>query len=121
MSAKKQLSIKLWFLIFYSFNLVGSLSNGWENTSNSWDPNFTVVDHAAGLFREIFSIAGFIDILLFPALAASIAMTFSVYSYRHFKTKLKTTSGKYFLALLIFVGLILSWIVISIILALILN
>jgi hypothetical protein len=121
MVAKKQLSIKLWFVIFYSLNLAGSLSNAWENTSRSWDPSFTVVNHLASLIGEIFSIAGFIDILLFPALAASIAMTFSVFSYRHFKAKLKTKNGKYFLVSIIVVGLILSWILISILLALLLN
>jgi hypothetical protein len=116
MSAKKQLSINLWFLIFYSLNLVGSLSNSWENTSNSWDPNFTVVEHITNLFWEIFSIAGFIDTFLFPALAAAIAMTFSVFSYRHFKPKLKTNYGKYFLILAILLGLTVTWIVISILL-----
>ena len=117
MATAKKLSLKLWFVVFYSFNLIGSLSNGWENTNNSRDPNFTVVDHITALFQEIFSVAGFIDILLFPALAAAIAMTFSVFSYRHFKPKLKSTSGKYFLIFAILIGLVLSWILISILLA----
>lgn len=116
MATAKKLSLKLWFVIFYTFNLIGSLSNGWENTSNSWNPNFTVANHISSLFREIFSIAGFIDTFLFPALAAAIAMTFSVFSYRHFKPKLKTNNGKYLLILAILLGFVLSWIVISMLL-----
>ncbi len=110
--------IKLWivFVSVYSLGLLGSLSNEWKDSgiNKLWNPEFSTFDQLENLSNRIFSLAGFIDIFLFPSLASSILITISVMFYRKFAAKLKNSRLKPLLAVLFVVIAFFVWSLLSV-------
>jgi nitrate reductase NapE component len=110
--------IKLWivFVSVYSLGLLGSLSNEWKDSgiNKLWNPEFSTFDQLENLSDRIFSLAGFIDIFLFPSLASSILITISVMFYRKFAAKLKNSRLKPLLAVLFVVIAFFVWSLLSV-------
>jgi hypothetical protein len=115
--------IKLWivFVSVYSLGLLGSLASEWESAgiAKQWTQGFGTFDQMENLSNRIFTLAGFIDIFLFPALASSITITTAVLLYRKFAAKLKKSSSKPSLAIVFVISTILVWFLLSALLALV--
>lgn len=115
--------IKLWivFVSVYSLGLLGSLSNEWKDAGiyKQWNPSFSTFDQLENLFNRIFSLAGFIDIFLFPSLASSITITAAVLLFRKFAAKLKKSSFKPLLAIVFVISTIFVWFLLSALLVLV--
>jgi hypothetical protein len=113
--------IKLWivFVSVYSLGLLGALASEWESAgvAKQWTSGFGTFDQLANLSNQIFTLAGFIDIFLFPALASSITITTAVLLYRKFAVRLKKSSLKPLLAIVFVISTILVWILLSALLA----
>lgn len=115
--------IKLWivFVSVYSLGLLGTLAGEWESAgiNKQWTPGFSTFDQLENLLDRVFSLAGFIDIFLFPALASSITITTAVLLFRKFAAKLKKSSFKPLLAIVFVISTILVWGLLSALLVLV--
>ena len=115
--------VKLWiiFVSVYALGLLGALASEWKSAgiNKQWNPEFSTFDQMENLSNRIFSPAGFIDILLFPALASSITITTAVLLFRKFAAKLKKSRLKPLLAIVFVVSTILVWILLSALLVLV--
>ena len=115
--------IKLWivFVSVYSLGLLGSLSSEWKDARiyKQWTPGFSTFDQLENLSNRIFSLAGFIDIFLFPSLASSITITTAVLLFRKFAAKLEKSSFKPLLAILFVISTIFVWFLLSALLVLV--
>ena len=109
--------IKIWivFVSVYSLGLLGSLSNEWKDAgiNKQWNPEFSTFDQLEKLSNRIFSLAGIIDIFLFPALASSITITTAVLLFRKFAAKLKKSIFRPLLAIVFVLSTIFVWILLS--------
>lgn len=110
--------IKLWivFVSVYSLGLLGSLAGEWESAgiNKQWTPGFSFFDHLENLSNRIFSLAGFIDIFLFPSLASSILITTSVMLFRKVAAKLKNLRLKPLVAALFVISTFFVWLFLSV-------
>ena len=115
--------MKLWivFVSVYSLGLLGALAGEWESAgiNKQWTPSFGTIDQLRNLSNRIFSLAGFIDIFLFPALASSITITSAVLLFRRFAAKLKKSSFKPLLAFVFVISTIFVWLILSALLVLV--
>jgi len=115
--------IKLWivFVSVYSLGLLGTLASEWESAGieKQWASGFSFFDQLENLSNRIFTLAGFIDIFLFPALASSITITTAVLLYRKFAARLKKSSFKPLLAILFVLSTIFVWVLLSALLVLV--
>jgi hypothetical protein len=115
--------IKLWmvFVSVYSLGLLGALAGEWEDAGidKQWTPGFSTFDQLENLSGRIFSLAGFIDIFLFPALASSITITTAVLLFRKFSAKLKRSSFKPLMAIAFVISTIFVWFLLSALLVLV--
>ena len=109
--------IKLWivFVSVYSLGLLGALAGEWESAgiNKQWTSSFSTFDQLENLSDRIFSLGGFIDIFLFPALASSITITSAVLLFRRFAAKLKKSSFKPLLAFVFVISTIFVWLILS--------
>lgn len=120
-----KIASKIVFLSTFSLALIGALRSEWNavGVSNQWNPEFRTFDQLENFFSRVFSIAGFIDVFLFPALASSITITSSFVIFRRISSKLRRPNLKPALVILFifstaFIWLILSFLVAAISLAL---
>ena len=115
--------IKLWivFVSVYSLGLLGALAGEWESAgiNKQWTSSFSTFDQLENLSDRIFSLGGFIDIFLFPALASSITITSAVLLFRRFAAKLKKSSFKPLLAFVFVISTIFVWLILSALLVLV--
>jgi len=113
--------VKLWivFVSVYSLGLLGSLSNEWKDAgiNKQWTPGFSTFDQLENLFNRIFSLAGFIDVFLFPALASSITITTSFVIFRRISSKLRRSNLKPVLVILFILSTAFVWIILSFLVA----
>jgi hypothetical protein len=115
--------VNLWiiFVSIYALGLLGALASEWKSAgiNKQWNLEFSTFDQIENLANRIFSLAGFIDIFVFPALASSITITTAVLFFRKFAAKLKKSSLKPLLAIVFVVSTILVWILLSVLLVLV--
>lgn len=116
-NANKKLSLRNWFLINYSILVVGALVSGWSDAGLTYGLQITFFDQLSNFSTLIFSLAGLIDIFIFPALAAAITITSAIYFYRKSSLKLKNNKNRIYLVSFYVSITIIVWIILSLLLA----
>lgn len=115
------ISLRLWFLIFYLLPTLGYLSSSWNSASTSYGLPMSSLEKLSNFSNSIFSLAGFIDIFIFPSLASAITITSAIYFYRRSVTKLKNNKFKPALFALFTLATILIWIALSLLVAVLVD
>lgn len=116
-NANKKLSLRNWFLINYSILVVGALVSGWSDAGLTYGMQITFFDQLSNFSTLVFSLAGLIDIFIFPALAAAITITSAIYFYRKSSLRIENNKNKIFLAAFYILMTILVWVILSLVLA----
>ena len=116
-STNKKLSLRIWFLIAYSIPMVGALVSYWSYAGLTYGLQTTFFDQLSNLSTLVFSLAGLIDVFIFPSLASAITITSSIYFYRKSSLKLKNNKNRIYLVAFYVSITIVVWIILSLSLA----
>ena len=115
--ANKKLSLRKWFLITYSIPTIGALVSLWSDAGLTYGLQITFFDQLSNFSTLVFSLAGLIDVFIFPSLASAITITSSIYSYRKSSLKLKNNKNRIYVVTFYVLITIIVWIVLSLHLA----
>jgi len=115
--AKKKLSLRKWFLITYSIPTIGALVSLWSDAGLTYGLQITFFDQLSNFSTLVFSLAGLIDVFIFPSLASAITITSSIYFYRKSSLKLKNNKNRIYLVSFYVLITIIIWIILSLLLA----
>jgi hypothetical protein len=115
--ANKKLSLRKWFLITYSIPTIGALVSLWSDAGLTYGLQITFFDQLSNFSSLVFSLAGLIDVFIFPSLASAITITSSIYSYRKSSLKLKNNKNRIYVVTFYVLITIIVWIVLSLHLA----
>jgi hypothetical protein len=115
--ANKKLSLRKWFLITYSIPTIGALVSLWSDAGLTYGLQITFFDQLSNFSTLVFSLAGLIDVFIFPSLASAITITSSIYSYRKSSLKLKNNKNRIYVVTFYVLITIIVWIVLSLLLA----
>lgn len=115
--ANKKLPLRIWFLITYSIPLVGALVTLWSDAGLNYGLQITFFDQLSNFSTLVFSLAGLIDVFIFPSIASAITITSSIYFYRKSLLKLKNNKNRIYLVAFYVLITIIVWITLSLLLA----
>jgi hypothetical protein len=99
---------------------VGAFVSEWESAGYAGIP-ITFFEQLSNLSKRVFSIPGLIDIFIFPSLASAITVTSAIFFYRKTSAKLKKQNSKFILVSLYVFATIIVWILLSMLLAVLIN
>jgi hypothetical protein len=116
----KKFSLKTWFLILFSIPTIGAFVSEWESAGYA-GLSITFFEQLSNLSTRVFSLAGLIDIFIFPSLASAITVTSAIFFYRKTSAKLKKQNSKFILVSLYVFATIIVWILLSMLLAVLIN
>jgi hypothetical protein len=111
--------LRLWFLIAYSVPVIGALVSAWSDAGLIYGIDF--FGKLSNLSNTVFSLAGFIDIFIFPSLASAITVTSAIYFYRKSYLKLKNKKNKQYLVFVYIVATFILWVLLSALLAMLVS
>ena len=120
MIKSKKFSLKIWFLIVFSIPTVGAFVSEWESAGYA-GLSITFFEQLSILSSRVFSLPGIIDIFIFPSLASAITVTSAIFFYRKTSAKLKKQNSKFILVSLYVFATIIVWILLSVLLAKLVN
>lgn len=110
-------SLRKWFLITYSIPIVGALVSLWSDAGLNYGLQITFFDQLSNFATFVFSLAGLIDIFIFPSLASAITITSSIYFYRKSSLKIKNNKNRILLVAFYILITIIVWSILSLLLA----
>jgi hypothetical protein len=113
--------LRLWFLIAYSAPTIGALVSEWSNAGSSYGIPIDFIGRLSNLSNAVFSLAGFIDIFIFPSLASAMTVTSAIFFYRKSYSKLKNKKNKHYLVGVYVVATIILWVLLSVLLAMLVS
>ena len=116
----KKFSLRLWFLIVFSIPTVGAFVSEWESAGYA-GISITFFEQLSNLSTRVFSLPGLIDIFIFPSLASAITITSAIFFYRKTSAKLKKRNSRFILVSLYVFATIIVWILLSVLLARLVN
>ena len=116
----KKFSLKTWFLILFSVPTVGAFVSEWESAGYA-GISITFFEQLSNLSTRVFTLPGLIDIFIFPSLASAITVTSAIYFYRKTSAKLKKRNSRFILVSLYVFATIIVWILLSVLLAKLVN
>jgi hypothetical protein len=116
----RKISLRTWFLIAFSIPTVGAFVSEWESAGYAGF-SITFFEQLSNLSSRVFSLPGIIDIFIFPSLASAITVTSAIFFYRKTSAKLKKPNSRFILVTLYVLVTIIIWILLSILLAMLVN
>jgi len=120
MIKSKKFSLKTWFLIVFSIPTVGAFVSEWESAGYA-GLSITFFEQLSNLSSRVFSLPGIIDIFIFPSLASAITVTSAIFFYRKTSARLQKRNSKFILVSLYVFATIIIWILLSVLLAKLVN
>lgn len=116
----KKLSLRIWFLIMFSIPTVSAFVSEWKSAAYVGF-SITFFEQLSNLSTRVFSLPGLIDIFIFPSLASAITVTSAIFFYRKTSAKLKKSNSRFILVSLYVLATIIVWILLSVLLAKLVN